>query len=160
MSKKVVWRQPKIASSKMQGKYRTMKEAIQKSNKMLDEQRQAMEYLQKATPAMTELLKMRMVERRPLIVMRPLQYRTSELNKAQEDDGFYANAQPQNRHFVDVMKTIMPGTQLIFKSMDQTLMEFIFEDKQGGEHAISFDDKNLLMTQTDVFETVRKLFEE
>ena len=158
--KKVVWQQPKIASAVKGGKYRTMREAVEKSNKLLREQEKANEYLKKAMPAMTELLKMRLAERRPLIVMRPLQYRTSELEKAQEDDGFYAKRQDKPRKFIDVRKTIMPGTQLMFKSIDQTLMEFVFEDALGTEHAISFDDKNLLMTQTDVFETVRKLFED
>ena len=159
MSKKVVWQAPKISSSKRAGKYRTMREAVKKSEDLRREQEAAMEYLQKALPAMTELLRMRMSGGTPLIVMRPLQYRTSVLNKSEEDDGFYANPQPQQVGFVDRIKTIMPGTQLLFKGMDSVLREFIFEDALGEEHAINFDDKNILMTQTDVFETVRKLFE-
>lgn len=159
MGKKVAWPEPKISSAKVAGTYRSMKEAIRKSNEALEEQRLAQEYLRKAEPAMNELFKMRVQNGTPLTVMRPLTYRTSVLNKSGEDDGFYNNPQPAQAKFVDDQRTIMPGTQLILKSIDPTLREFIFNDPLGKEHPISFDDKHLLMTQTDVFETVRQLID-
>lgn len=159
MSKKVVWGKPKITSAVQKG-YRNYKEFLQKANEVRAEQEQAQEYLRKANPAMTKLLELRMKNGEGLMVMRPLRYRTSEIPQ-EEDDGFYNVRKSENSigTFREVVKTIMPGTKLILKSLDMGLNEFIFEDSMGGEHAISFEDKNLLMTQTDIFETVRNLFE-
>jgi hypothetical protein len=83
------------------------------------------------------------------------------LQKA-EDDGFYQNSASDGRNsrFVDVEEIIYPGTQLVLKSLDAPMQEFIFEDGTGKEHALNFSYRNQLMTQTDVFETVKQLLEE
>ena len=94
--------------------------------------------------------------------MRPLRYRTSVLESSLQDDldkSFYNERNPKPDKFVDVVKTINPGTMLVLKSIDPNLREFVFNDGEGKEHAISYDDRNALMTQTDVFETVQKLME-
>jgi hypothetical protein len=64
-----------------------------------------------------------------------------------------------NDKFVDVIKTILPGTQLMLKSIDTMMQEFIFVDAQQREYALNFVERNNLMTQTDVYETVQKYLE-
>lgn len=162
--KKVVWGEGKFNSQPKPGHYRTLAEAMEKGDRFRVEQEKAQSYLIKALPAMLKLLEIRMTNANPLFVMRPLEYQTSLLKSEMEDDldrSFYntnKNAGSDNK-FVNVMKTINPGTRLILKSLDPSMREFIFLDGVGTEHAISFDDRNKLLTQTDIFETVQKLFE-
>ena len=162
--KKVVWPEAKISSNnKKAGTYGSYREFLEKANKLREEQEQAQEYLQKAMPAMTKLLELRMANREALTVMRPFQYQTSEMpgQSSEEDDGFYnvRKSESFNAKFVDVMKTVHPGTQLIFKALDTQMQEFIFEDGMGKEHAISFSDRDKLLTCTNIFETIKQYFE-
>ena len=162
MRKKVVWGVPKIGSAKPAGSYGSMAEKIEKSNSLREEQAAAQMYLRKCMPAMLTLLNIRLENGQPLTVMRPLSYVTSVFEKSLEDDidrSFYNNTYEKPDKFVDVRKTINPGTQIVLKSLDMGLNEFIFSDALGNEHAISFDDRNALLTQTDIFETVKKLLE-
>jgi hypothetical protein len=160
--KKVVWGDGKYSSELRPGHYRSITERLDKAEGFRREQEQANGYLAKAMPAMLKLLEIRFTNREPLTVMRPLRYRTSVLKSSLEDDldkSFYNSNKGQEDRFVDVVLTVNPGTQLVLKALDPNLREFIFTDGLGKEHAISYDDRNALMTQTDVFETVRKLFE-
>ncbi len=160
---KVKWDQAKISSASTQpGRYRTFNDMFKKAVERDNEQRQANDYLLKAMPALNALLEYKLKNNEPLVVMRPLQYQTSILNTQQdEDDGFYANVSKSERlaQFVDVQNTIMPGTVLVLKALDNTLQEFIFRDGTGKEHCINFADKNKLLTQTTVFEEVKNFLE-
>ncbi len=158
MKKVVRWDAPKITSGiNPGGKARKFfKEEFQKAVERDREQQSAVEYLRKANPVMVSLLEYKLKNREPLIVMRTLQYQTSELQKNEDDDGFYkVKNQSHNEKYVDVLRTILPGTKLVLKSLDMSLQEFIFEDGRGKEHAINFADRDRLMTQTNVFEEVR-----
>lgn len=161
--KKVIWGDGKFASQKPAGHYGSFGEFVAKAEAFKAEQRKATSYLQKAMPAMLKLLEMRITGGEPLTVMRPLTYMTSVLKSSLEDDldkSFYNNSGSNaSDSFIDVRKTINPGTQIILKSLDPQLREFIFQDALGKEHAISYDERNALLTQTDIFETVQKLFE-
>lgn len=161
--KKVVWGQPKLTSAKFTGKYGSYAELVKKANVMREQQEAAEAYLAKARPAMAKLLEIRMTNKEPITVVRPLRYQTSVLDselRDEIDDSFYNTRKSQSLgKYVDVIKVIDPGTQLIFKSLDPHLQEFIFEDATGKEHAISFAERNALMTQTDIYETVKLLFE-
>lgn len=175
MSKKVVWNttpyQPKPQHKA--GTYGSYREFMEKSNRLRAEQEKAQAYLEKAKPAMAKLLEMRLTKSQPLTVMRPLRYRASvmksELNQADDvDASFYGGVnaalasefqKAQDATFVETIKTINPGTQIVLKSLDPHLREFVFQDALGEEHAISYDDRDALMTQTDVFETVKNLLE-
>lgn len=162
MSKKVTWGAPKIGSAKKAGTYNSMAEKIEKSNRLREEQEKANAYLRKAMPAMVTLLNIRLENGEPLTVMRPLSYVTSVFEKSLEDDidrSFYNNSYHRPDKFVDVRRVINPGTRIVLKSLDMGLNEFIFADALGKEHPISFDDRNALLTQTDIFETVQKLLE-
>lgn len=158
MSKKVNWGDPKIASAKRApGTYSSFQELLQKSNAIRAEQEEAQAYLAKAMPAMVALLEYKLRHQEPLVVMRPLRYQTSDLNN-EEDDGFY-KSRPQDPKFKDIVRTIMPGTQLILKSLDMALQEFVFVDAMGNEHALNFSERNNLLTQTNIFEEVKQFLE-
>lgn len=159
--KKVIWDVPKIASAKRApGSYGSFREQMEKAQDFVLEQEQAQAYLQKAFPTMLALLEHRLKNGEPLLVMRPLRYQTSEIPAPEEDDGFYqtrkSEAPPK---FVDVIKTIVPGTQLVLKALDPVLQEFVFVDAQNKEYALNFVERNNLMTQTDIYETVRSYLE-
>lgn len=153
--KKVTWGPPKIsAPAQKPGTYRSFQDFLKKSESIQAEQKAAQEYLVKAFPAMVALLEYKLQNREPLIVMRPLRYQTSELP---ENDGFYKSDSPQT--FKDKINTILPGTQLMLKSLDMALNEFVFEDAMGTEHAINFVERNNLMTQTSIYEEVKHFLE-
>jgi hypothetical protein len=164
MKKVVTWGSPKIASAKKAaGSYGSYAEFLAKSNAIHAEQELANEYLSKAMPALVALLDYKLRNHEPLIVMRPLRYQTSDVAKADPvDDAFYNNSKRSSQgeaKYTDVIRTILPGTQLMLKSLDMTLQEFVFNDAMGNEHAISFVDRNALMTQTSIFEEVRSFLE-
>lgn len=163
MSKRVVWPEAKVSSAKRSpGSYGSFKELMQKANSLRAEQEQAENYLQKAFPTMLALLEHRLKNGEPLTVMRPLRYQTSELQFLQnDDDGFWNTSKSVkvNDKFVDVVKTINPGTQLVLKSLDPTMQEFIFVDAMDKEYAINFAERNNLMTQTNIFEMTKQYLE-
>lgn len=163
MSKKIVWPSAKVTSAKTAGTYGSYQEFVQKANVIRSEQEQAQAFLKKAMPAMVALLDFKLRHKEPLVVMRPLRYQTSEIQKGDDvDDAFYNRRREDrvNDKFTDVVKTILPGTQLVLKSLDMSLQEFIFEDARGKEHAINFVERDNLLTQTSIYEEVKKFIEE
>ncbi len=146
MSKKINWQNGKYSSSVKSGTYRSMKDKFAKSADEQREYEQIQAHREQLLPVMSELLKIRMLDRTPLNVMRPLNYQTSELQKSD-----------RGGRFVDTVKQITPGSQLIFKNMNQTMQYFLFEDaRTGQEHEISFVDREKLMTQTDIYNVASK----
>lgn len=121
---------------------KSMKEAFAKAATEQQVQESAEALLKKAFGPMLALLEIRLQNRTPLRVMRPLVYPTSEISKG------------YNPRFQDTLKRIEVGTELVMKALDSQMNEFIFEGSDGQEHAISFDQRNLLMTQTNIYETV------
>lgn len=164
MKKSVVWGAPKITSAKMApGHYRNYQEFAKVQNARAAEQQEAQEYLHKAYPLMEALFKLKIETKEPFFIMRPLRYQTSEIQKADEvDDAFYrgsSNNEKVNDKFVDTIKTIMPGTQIVLKSLDMSLQEFVFEDAMNQEHAINFVDAKNIMMQSDIFESVKSFLQ-
>jgi hypothetical protein len=161
MKKVVTWPQAKIASAKRSpGTYGSYQELLAKANGLRAEQEAAEKYLMKAMPAMVALLEYKLRHREPLVVMRPLRYQTSEIVKGDEvDQAYYRNSSPRQEKFEDVIKTILPGTELVLKSLDMALQEFVFADAMGNEHSLNFVERNNLMTQTNIFEEVKSFLE-
>lgn len=160
--KKVVWGPPQLRdpnSPFLKGQ-KTFKQVWERAQKVEQEQKQALEYLQKAMPGMTAIFDLKVQRNEPFVVMRPLNYTTSVLETEEDDDGFYNVRKSEKMpKFVNVNRTIMPGTCLILKTIDNMMREYVFVDGMGAEHPISMDEKNALMMQTDVFETVKNYFE-
>lgn len=159
MSKKVTWDAPQLQNPNspfIKGK-KTFKEMWERGLKLEEEQQEAQAYLMKAMPLMIALLELKLRKSEPLIVMRPLRYQTSEIPN--DEDGFYKSNSSSNPKFKDVIHTIMPGTQLMLKSLDMALQEFVFEDSTGKEHSMNFAERNNLLTQTNIFEEVKNYLE-
>lgn len=155
MKKTVNWPEAKVTSAKRAaGSYGSFKEFANKQNALAEEQARAQEFLGKAFPVMLTLLEHRLRNQEPLVVMRPLRYQTSELEKSEDPRGNARGAK-----FVDRIAVINPGTQLVLKAIDPTLQEFVFEDAQQREYAINFVERNNLMTQTDIYEVAKKYLE-
>lgn len=165
MTKRVVWSDGKVQAARPAGTYSSYAEYLTKAERFREEQASAQAYLAKAELPMLKLLELRFTKGEPLIVMRPLRYQTSEIEGSNHDEldkSFYNTHKSSNdkmSKFIDVVKTIYPGTQLMLKGLDTQMREFIFTDGGGKEHAISFDERRALLTQTDIFETVREYFE-
>lgn len=158
MKKQVNWGPPKIASAKRApGTYGSFRELMEKSSNLQQEQQEAQNFLAKAMPAMVALLEYKLRNQEPLIVMRPLRYQTSDINQ-EEDDGFYKSSNKDPK-FKDVIRTILPGTQLVLKSLDMALQEFVFQDASGKEHSLNFVERNNILTQTNIFEEVKSYLE-
>lgn len=160
MKKVVRWDAPKITSGVNAGgkPRRIFKVEFAKALEREKEQIEALDQLQRAMPVMIALLEFKLKKGEPLMVMRPLQYQTSDLAKNDDDDGFYNTSKNQNptEKFVDVVRTIYPGTKLMLKSLDPTMQEFVFVDGRNKEHSISYADRDKLLTQTDIYEETKK----
>ena len=131
---------------------------VNEHQKVVDTNLKAQNFLRKAFEPMRALLEVRLKNRTPLRVMRPLVYDSSVLAHQEEDDDFYVVKKSESAlgTFVDTKIQIPVGETLLFKSLYPAMREFIFEDSKGKEHVISYDQQNLLMTQTDIYETVRE----
>lgn len=153
--KKMLWPEPQISkAAATPGSYGSYKEFQMAAMEVQKEQESAQAYLVKAFPLMLKLLEHRLGSNEPLVVMRPLRYRTNEIHKSTDGNGEVRNAT-----FVDTIKTIYPGTQLVLKGLDPSMREFLFADALNREYAVSYEDRNALMTQTDIYETIRSYLE-
>lgn len=160
--KKVTWDSPVFQNPNSPFVGKSFKQLWENGQKLEREYEDAQAYLKKALPAMVALLEIKLRDKEPLVVMRPLRYQTSEIVKGDAiDDAFYNRNKDEkpNDKFTDVIKTIMPGTKLILKSLDFALSEFIFQDQNGEEHALNFAERDNLLTQTNVYEETKKFFE-
>lgn len=170
MSKKIDWSKTKINHGDRalpgQGKpkYGSMREYLQKGQQRETEQEEIKIFMAKALPAMEALLRCRLQDKTPLTVMRELKYQTSELvhqyngnevfNEATGEWERPKDAEIMKSSFQDVVKSLQPGTQLVLKSLDHNLQEFIFADQSGKEVVMPYASKEALMMQTNIYEDV------
>lgn len=168
MSKVVDWNRtfkpiasPLTKASQKMGSSGNMKEDFKKSYQMLMEQEAAQETLKKAFPAMSAVLLNRMIEKRPLKVMRPLPYTTESLSGNEEDDGFYSSGGAgENVAFKSITKVIPVGTELTFITLEKSMNQLWFKTDKGEEVGIYLEEQSRLMTQTDIYEVVAKAMSE
>ncbi len=169
MSKKIDWSQtfkpaiPDITSGKgAQSTYRNMKERFQKAHEELQVQEKIQSEFAEKLPMLKSLLAVRLSERTPLKVMRPLVYTTEALGGAdEEDDGFYnMNKSQENAKFQSVRKQIPVGTELTFMNLEKSLNQLWFRTNEGEEVGIYLEEQQNLMTQTDIYESVCKFLGE
>lgn len=140
-----------------QPKYRSGRDFLQKGLEQEAQQTAQHEFLAKAQPAMEALLKCRIEDKTPLVVIRPIQFTASELVHQYEqfwDDkkSEFVNGEIQYSSFQDVRKSIPTGTQLILKSLDPNVQEFIFADQNGEEVVVPYEAKQALLLNTNVYE--------
>jgi len=157
MNKKIDWNRIYSPPKKvLGGEYSSGRDLLQKALEREEEQKKVHQNFQKALPAMNALLKCRLEEKTPLMVIRELRYQASDMvhqrawNPATgENDGEVTHSS-----FTDVIKSVKPGTRLLLKAVDNTMQEFIFSDQNGEELIIPFSAKQQLMTQTNIYESV------
>lgn len=147
--------------------YTSGRDMLAKAMERENEMRAAEEQLAKAYPAMEALLKTRMANKTPLVIQRPLMYVANEMvttygQRHNPETGWMEDDldDPRGSYFKDVRKSVEPGTQLILKSLDHNLQEFVFEDQTGEEVAIPYEAKTALMTCTNIYEDVRAFIEQ
>ena len=146
------WPEPKITSSvkagtaSMQARFAQAsveRDALEKSNNLMKSYR----------PVMAQMLQNALQNQAPITVTATLKYPSSELQGASDDDdGFYMVRKSQTSvgKYVDVVKEVPIGTQLILKSLDAALQEFIFVDQRNREHVIPYVAQEQLMTHTNI----------
>lgn len=164
MNKKVDWSLTrKSPTRKLGGSHGSGREMLAKAQERHARQKKAEDLLRKAQPAMEALLKTRLVEKTPLLVKSHVVYQTSELHTDynqiwSDDEGGWVDDKdsPRGSYFKDVQKVINPGTQLILKSLDHNLQEFIFEDQNGNEVVLPYGTKQALMMNTNIYEDVQE----
>tara|TARA_R110000868_G_C10973188_1_gene771469 strand:+ start:20362 stop:20874 length:513 start_codon:yes stop_codon:yes gene_type:complete len=145
---------------KTAGKYASGKEYMAKAQESLVHEQQAQEALTKAQPAMEALLKCRMMDKTPLKVLNALPYMANEMitqyGQISDPNGGWMDDLDDARgsYFNEVQKSVRPGTELILKSLDPNLQEFVFEDQHGNEVAIPYSAKPQLMTHTNIYQDV------
>lgn len=162
MKKKVNWdtiySNPIQKNMGQQGKYSSGREMLSKAMEREQEQRDAENMLRKAMPAMQALLKCRLENKTPLQVRRPLNYIANEIVHMRIDP-YDDNSEIMNSSFKDVRKSLNPGTELVLKSLDPHLQEFIFEDQNGNEVVLPYTMSTNLMTSTNIYEDVKKFID-
>lgn len=167
MSKKIDWNvlqeghgaRPLPGAAQRGPKYRSGREYLQKGLEMEAQQKAMQEHMAQAQPAMEALLKCRMEDSTPITVVRPFDYVASELvhnrNQTWSDEaGGWVEGEVLDSSFQDVRKSIPVGTQLVLKSLDPNLQEFIFDDQNGNELVIPYGAKQGLLMQTNIYEDV------
>ena len=138
---------------------KTGKQLFQESYQKLEKAEEAKARREAVEPLLKSQLIDHMVNRKPIQVLSPITNPTETINglvdaSEDEDDGFYAMnksaATNANVSFVEVMETIPAGTQLIYKSWDKQLGQWIFKGSNGKEYAIY--DQPLVMFQGSMIE--------
>lgn len=142
-----------------QPKYRSGREYLQKGLEMEKQQKEAQAQMALAQPLLETLLKSRMESNTPIIVRRPLDFVVSELvhnyNQSWDDaSGGWINGEVRDSSFQDVRKSVAIGTELILKSLDPNLQEFIFQDQNQNEVVVPYGAKQGLLMQTNIYEDV------
>ena len=153
----LVWPIGKFSSGNVQNRI-SLQDRMEKAYAIQRQNEEATAYLQKAMLPMLELLNFRLAKGIPLVVTRDISYTVSDV-EAEEDDGFYLRKADSIGQFKNFRKAIPAGSSLLLKSLDSGLQEFILVDQNQKEHPISFDEKNVLLTNTDIYDDVRNFIE-
>ena len=135
----------------------TGKELFAKAFENMQKAETALRQRQEAEPVLRQALLKAMVGREPIRVLHPIQNPTESfggLQKGEEDDGFYgASPSSENavltKKFEEVMETIPAGTELVFKSFDKQLSQFIFKGSNGHDYAI-YDRSVIMFRETQI----------
>lgn len=155
MSKTINWNKTytdPIRRKNIAGESVSIKDRLSKAYEQERRQKVSKDELQKMMPAMEQLLMIRIKNKTPLKVLRPIQYQTSELQKSE------FNGEMMNGKYIDVTKVIKPGQTLLFELHDKTMQQLIFKSEQTNEEIpLSYSDARQLMMQTDIYETIYNL---
>jgi hypothetical protein len=134
-------------------KMMTGKELFAKALEKEEKIRKAFEMRKEVEPLLRDALLKAMTSRTPIKVLSAISNPTEALGglvkSEDDDDGFYNSNPAQkvesqaNARFEEVMETIPSGTELIYKSWDKQLGQWIFKSVNGREYAIY--DKSVIL---------------
>lgn len=133
--KEVYWPEAKIGLPLQPGQFRSIKDLFKSFNDAPEP-----EDLTKAMPIMEALFNIRVQDRTPFTVTEPIQYEADRLMQSEH-----------GAKFVPTQCVIPPGTQIMLKSIDEPMRQFLFEDQQGQEHVLPFEAKEDLIRKTDIY---------
>lgn len=118
----------------------TGKELFSKAVKQMESAEQIKEWREEIEPLMKSHLLDHMVNKKPIKVLTPIKNPTEGIagQKDEDDDGFYASKSSTSvGSFEEFMETIPSGSELIYKSWNKSLGQWIFQDTDSGrEYAI------------------------
>lgn len=131
----------------------TGKQMFQKAYARMEAQEQQENLRKSIEPHLRQMLLDHMINRKPLKVLMPFQNPTETLGGIavdEEDDGFYANISKSadsaqrtaKATFETVMETVPNGIELVFKSLDKQLGQWLFKGSNGRDYAI-YDHENI-----------------
>ena len=151
MVKKIDWsltyKEPLHRTVDRSGKYTSGKDMLAKSFELAKKQEEIQAYSKSLMPAMQKLFEIRAMNGSPLKVLRPIHYQTTELVKSERGEGF-----------VETVKTIHAGDEILLKSIDPNLQVYIFTNKKGEELEICYSDTEKLLTNSDIYEVCSSLY--
>lgn len=139
----------------------TGREAFAKAYENMAKAEAAMSKRAESEPILKAGLIEKMVNRQPILVMQPINNPTEaipglEKSNSEDDDGFY-NTSPSmsaertaNAKFEEVMEVIPRGTELVYKSWDKQMGQWIFKGSNGKEYAIY--DKSVIIYKGSAIE--------
>ena len=102
---------------------------------------QAENFAKSHAPFFLKFLELHLAKGLPLVVQSPIRYDTSEFAKSHTGG-----------RFIDRVAALTPGTQLLLKSVDSPMREFIFENQKGEEIVLPFAIKEELASKTNVYD--------
>jgi hypothetical protein len=136
---------------------------LEEAKKSLKQQVESQETLAKAIPLCETLLRTRLLNKTPILIKKSFQYVTSDLvtdysQKWDDSEGGWVAdlSDPTGAHLQDHTHLIPVGTELVLKSIDMNLFEFIFKSNIEGQEEITlpFTTKHNLMFSSNIIETV------
>lgn len=138
----------------------TGRELFKKAFDNMQKAQEAIARRQEVEPLLKNFLIDHMVNRKPIQVMHPITNPTEAipgLAKSEDDDGFY-NTSPSmssaersaNARFEETMETIPRGIELVYKSWDKQLGQWLFKGSNGKEYAIY--DKSVIIYKGSAIE--------
>lgn len=130
-----------------QGKYSSGKDMLKKSFEMAKQMEEIEKNMKELLPVMSKLFEIRLQNRTPLKVMRPINYETCEMVKSEKNEGY-----------VNTWKTIHTGDELLLKSFDHNCHLFIFTNRAGEELEIAYTDYQKLLTNSDIYEVCSSIY--
>ena len=127
---------------------KTGKQLFAEAHDRLQKAKDKQAWRNQVEPLLKAELIQHMVNRKPISVISPIQNPTEGIPGQEEDEDNFYNVQKSSSvgSFVELMETIPAGSELIFKSWDKTLGQWIFKSNTGKEYAI-YDKPKVMFKQ-------------
>ena len=139
------------------GNHTSFRLKFERVQEQIKEMQVRQEKFQKALPFLEKQFLNRLLSKQAIRVTRALPYTAVVMqSEDEEDDGFYKVRKSENfsSQFVEKVKTIPVGTNLTFVQFEKSMGQLWFKTDSGEEVGIYLNDKQNLMTHTDIYDVV------